>query len=65
MNEFVLVSSISGDVVWSYVSRDALLCRYAGLEPYDEIKEFTEVARVGSFVRINDKHLLFRVSCTK
>ena len=61
MNEFVMVSPMGQAVNWHYVSVDALKCRYAGTERYDEVIDFIETSRPGHFIPL-DHNLLFRVT---
>jgi hypothetical protein len=61
MNEFVMVSAMGTALMHSSVSADALKCRYAGTEDHEGIVEFIEKSRPGSYIELNESHLLFRV----
>lgn len=60
-NQFVIVSPMGQAVSWSYVSVDALKCRYAGLPQYDEVCHFIEDSKPGDFIPL-DTQILFRCS---
>lgn len=61
MNEFVIIRPWwDKNLLWSYVSPDALLSQYAGTMRYDEIAHFIKTAKAGHFIPLDDS-LLFRV----
>lgn len=66
---FVIVSIIDNRIDgspflnWAYYNKLAVLNRYAGTEYFEEVEEFVEVARCGSFIELErNQNLLFKVT---
>jgi len=60
MNEFIMVSPMGQVLMHAAVSEHALKCRYAGTEHYDGVVEFIEKGRLGSYILLDESHLLFK-----